>query len=75
MDLSTNNLVGDLPSENIARVKIKNNDTAKNENTALKLANGQKSCGIITIVGQSFMAQYRTVYKNVSNGVPIAKSR
>ncbi len=71
VDLSTNNLVGDLPSENIARVKIKNNDTSKNEKNTLTLSNGQKSCGIITIVGQSFMAQYRTVYKNVRTGVPI----
>ncbi len=69
VDLSTNSLVGDLPSENIARVKIKNdNDTSKTE---LHLANSQKSLGVITIVGQSFMAQYRTVYRDINKCSPI----
>ncbi|MCT3788656.1 conjugative transposon protein TraN [Elizabethkingia anophelis] len=53
VDLSTDNLIGDLPAENIARVKI-GNTGAVNKN----------DLGIITVVGQSFMAQYKVNYKN-----------
>lgn len=64
VDLSTDNLVGDLPSENIARIKIVNPKTdslAKTE--TLPFYNGER-VGIITIVGQSFMAQYQAIYSN-----------
>lgn len=64
VDLSTDNLVGDLPSENIARIKVVNpkTDTLSKSET-LPFHNGER-VGIITIVGQSFMAQYRAVYRN-----------
>ncbi|QHN64617.1 conjugative transposon protein TraN [Bergeyella cardium] len=64
VDLSTENLVGDLPSENIARIKVVNpkTDTLSKSET-LPFHNGER-VGIITIVGQSFMAQYRAVYRN-----------
>ena len=64
VDLSTENLVGDLPSENIARIKVINPkaDTLSKSET-LPFHNGER-VGIITIVGQSFMAQYRAVYRN-----------
>lgn len=57
VDLSTDNLTGDLPAENIARVKIKNGNKASE-------LNWRPDPGIITVVGQSFMAQYKVNYKN-----------
>lgn len=64
VDLSTDNLVGDLPSENIARIKVVNPkvDTLSKSDT-LPFYDGER-VGIITIVGQSFMAQYRAVYRS-----------
>lgn len=53
VDLSTDNLIGDLPAENIARVK-----------TGKVGAANKDDLGIITVVGQSFMAQYKVNYKN-----------
>lgn len=53
VDLSTENLTGDLPTENIARVKI-NTDSIEYKN--------YQEIGIITVVGQSFVAQYKVVY-------------
>ncbi len=70
VDLSTNELIGDLPSKNIVRVRIKNYDDNKIKEF-LKLANGNISKGVITIVGQSFMAQYQTVYKKLDESSPI----
>ena len=86
VDLSTNQLIGDLPTENVVRVKIlkeedkteqiirvvdkkiKNKIVAVND-TILKTVEvslnyvDQQELGIVTIVGQSFMAQYRIVYR------------
>ncbi|MCT4135660.1 conjugative transposon protein TraN [Elizabethkingia occulta] len=53
VDLSTDNLIGDLPAENIARVKIGKAGAVNKDDL-----------GIITVVGQSFMAQYKVNYKN-----------
>ncbi|MEW7223568.1 DUF4138 domain-containing protein, partial [Elizabethkingia anophelis] len=44
---------GDLPAENIARVKTGKAGTVNKDDL-----------GIITVVGQSFMAQYKVNYKN-----------
>lgn len=64
VDLSTDNLVGDLPSENIARIKVVNPKAdSLFQSETLPFYNGER-IGIITIVGQSFMAQYRAVYRN-----------
>ncbi len=52
IDLSSKILIGDLPAENIGRVKIKD-DVKYNRGDEL---------GVITIVGQSFMAQYKAIY-------------
>lgn len=67
VDLSSNHLIGDLPAENIARVKITNEPIAldsistnkKTKPTKLFPFRNGEDIGIITIVGQSFMAQYR----------------
>ena len=69
VDLSTNQMTGDLPSTNIARIKITdsinigNSDKIKKQTT---FTSGQ-NIGIITVVGQSFIAQYKVVYRNPEN--------
>ncbi|MDO4728864.1 MAG: DUF4138 domain-containing protein [Bacteroidota bacterium] len=67
VDLSTNNLVGDLPADNIARIKINDSqdEDTNADNIALKQPFGN-DLGIITIVTQSFMAQYKAVRSSKS---------
>jgi conjugative transposon TraN protein len=66
VDLSSNELVGDLPAENIARVKVqehKEDEESEGKNaTQPKYTSGQ-DIGIITVVGQSFLSQYRAIYQ------------
>jgi len=58
VDISTNSFVGDIPVENLLRIKyypdttIKENDIFNNNNPE----------AIVTVVGQSFYAQYRLRY-------------
>lgn len=69
VDLSTDQLTGDLPSTNIARIKITANQTSEEKDKTKKSAaffNGDQ-IGIITVVGQSFIAQYKAVYRNSEN--------
>ncbi|NML70842.1 DUF4138 domain-containing protein [Chryseobacterium sp. RP-3-3] len=70
VDLSTQQLTGDLPSTQIARVKIvdltDDSDKDKNRKTLLYYSNGDQ-IGVITVVGQSFIAQYKAVYRNPEN--------
>lgn len=71
VDLSSNHLVGDLPAENIARVKITKDPVVQDsistkKDKAVAFHNGE-DMGIITIVGQSFMAQYRIIYREKFN--------
>ena len=69
VDLSTNQLTGDLPSANIGRIKLTDDtkDTVKERlKAASHLSNGE-NIGIITVVGQSFIAQYRVVYRHPDN--------
>ncbi|MDO5608849.1 MAG: conjugative transposon protein TraN [Capnocytophaga sp.] len=58
VDLSTDDLMGDLPADNIVRLKI--SDVPENET----LYTRNYEVGIITIVGKSFIAQYRAIYQN-----------
>ena len=60
VDLSTNNLTGDLPAENIARIKI--TDVTETDSTSIQKNVDVQNLGIITIVCQSFMAQYQVNY-------------
>ena len=60
VDLSTNNLTGDLPAENIARIKI--TDLSDTDSIATKKNIDINNLGVITIVCQSFMAQYKVNY-------------
>ena len=69
VDLSTEKLTGDMPTTNIARIKISDNPISNEKDNKQKSAaffNGDQ-VGIITIVGQSFIAQYKTVYRNSEN--------
>ena len=60
VDLSTANLTGDLPAENIARVKI--TDAAELDSASTIKNIDKDNLGIITVVCQSFMAQYKINY-------------
>lgn len=65
VDLSTEKLTGDLPASSIGRIKIADDPVPENENTesTVPFFIGE-NIGIITVVGQSFMAQYKAVYRN-----------
>ncbi|MBD3903389.1 conjugative transposon protein TraN [Chryseobacterium sp. Ch-15] len=69
VDLSTELLTGDLPTTNIARIKITDN-LDSDEKAKIKkpttFLNGS-NIGIITVVAQSFIAQYKVVYRNQDN--------
>ena len=69
VDLSTQKLTGDLPATNIARIKITDSPES-NETEKIKrqttFTSGQ-NIGVITVVGQSFIAQYKAVYRNSEN--------
>lgn len=68
VDLSTEKLTGDLPTKNIARVKLLDNSIVEDN-----ILNTGDYLGVVTVVGQSFMAQYRLVYKddNVTSNIQI----
>ena len=69
VDLSTLKLTGDLPATNIARIKITDSPES-NETEKIKkqttFTSGQ-NIGVITVVGQSFIAQYKAIYRNSEN--------
>lgn len=69
VDLSTQQLTGDLPATNIARIKI--TDPADTESKGKIKFPARYSVGsnigIITVVGQSFIAQYKAVYRSPEN--------
>lgn len=69
VDLSTKQLTGDLPSAQIARVKIVEKDSAAKtqESGYGTQEKWNPNLGIITVVGQSFIAQYKAVYRNPEN--------
>jgi len=69
VDLSTEKLTGDLPATNIARIKITDKpDSAEMGKIKIPTAfsNGSQ-IGIITVVAQSFIAQYKMVHRNQEN--------
>jgi conjugative transposon TraN protein len=69
VDLSTQQLTGDLPSSQIARIKIVERDsvTKTQESGYGTQEKWKQNLGIITVVGQSFIAQYKAVYRNPEN--------
>ncbi|MCY0979279.1 DUF4138 domain-containing protein [Chryseobacterium wangxinyae] len=69
VDLSTEKLTGDLPTTNIARIKITDHPDSDEKGkikTPSVFFNGH-NIDIITIVAQSFIAQYKVVYRNQDN--------
>lgn len=62
VDLSTEFLTGDMPTEHIARVKIQ-----IPENTPKEEIPYNDRIGVVTVVGQSFMAQYKLMYRGLKN--------
>ncbi|WP_419871021.1 DUF4138 domain-containing protein [Chryseobacterium sp. CT-SW4] len=69
VDLSSEKLVGDLPAENLVRLKISKFKSPENITDSLQIFNKEEihyfegeNIGVITVVGQSFMAQYKLVY-------------
>lgn len=65
VDLSTEKLTGDLPASTIGRIKIADDPVQENDNTQSPSSFFiGENIGIITVVGQSFMAQYKAVYRN-----------
>ncbi|MPS73096.1 MAG: conjugative transposon protein TraN [Chryseobacterium sp.] len=68
VDLSTDKLTGDLPATNIARIKITDNPVSeKDKKKQFNSLFSGDTVGIITVVGQSFIAQYKAVYRNEDN--------
>ena len=69
VDLSTQKLTGDLPTTNIARIKITDNPDVNQKEKIIKpvLFSSGDTVGIITVVGQSFIAQYKAIYRNFEN--------
>lgn len=69
VDLSTKKLTGDLPTTNIARIKITDNPDVIQKEKIIKpvLFSSGDTVGIITVVGQSFIAQYKAIYRNFEN--------
>ena len=69
VDLSTQKLTGDLPTTNIARIKITDTPDSDGKEKVKKptvFFSGDQ-IGIITVVGQSFIAQYRAIYRSPEN--------
>lgn len=68
VDLSTDKLTGDLPANNIARIKITDNPSSEKDKKkqSAPFFSGD-TVGIVTVVGQSFIAQYKAVYRNADN--------
>lgn len=58
VDISTNHIIGDIPVENVVRIKFFP-DTSSEVNIR-DIAH--RDIGVVTVVGQSFMAQYKVVY-------------
>lgn len=68
VDLSTDRLTGDLPASNIARIKITDTGISDKDKKkqSISFFSGD-TVGIITVVGQSFIAQYKAVYRSPDN--------
>lgn len=72
VDLSTDRITGDIPIENVVRIKIQSleerktvlNDSITTVEDLYIPYQDREEIGIVTIVGQSFMAQYRIVYRD-----------
>ncbi|WP_029292865.1 DUF4138 domain-containing protein [Chryseobacterium hispalense] len=69
VDLSTEQLTGDLPASNIARVKITDYTGTEEKDKVVKPSaffSGDR-IGIVTVVAQSFIAQYKVIFRDKEN--------
>src|SRR5690606_41980968 len=55
VDISTDNLVGDIPVDNVFRIKLTGENLPDNKEL-------NQTIGIVTIIGQKFIAQYDLHY-------------
>lgn len=55
VDISTDNLVGDIPVENVFRIKLTGDNLPEDQGL-------NQTIGIVTIIGQKFIAQYDLQY-------------
>jgi conjugative transposon TraN protein len=60
VDISSHSIIGDLPVKNLLRIKLVP-DSIRNLNANCA------SLGVITIVGESFIVQYRLIFTNSPN--------
>ncbi len=63
VDISSKNLVGDLPLDNVFRIKMQ-------ENSDVDGKTFQQDLGVVTIIGQKFIAQYDLYYPSDNRKVP-----
>src|SRR5690606_22626716 len=61
LDISTNHFVGDIPVDNILRIKYPPESKDSIDNQRLESAGSEDA--IVTVVGESFYAQYNLVYR------------
>ena len=59
-DLSSHSLIGDLPLKNILRIKIV-------PDSLRHMPADSADLGVLTITGESFIAQYHIVYRNIAD--------
>ncbi|WP_439484443.1 conjugative transposon protein TraN [Cyclobacterium plantarum] len=63
VDISSKKLVGDLPVDNVFRIKIKDDSAVEGENEPHDL-------GVVTIIGEKFIAQYDFKYASGNRELP-----
>lgn len=63
VDISGKNLVGDLPLDNVFRIKVLGDSTVTRHSASQDL-------GVVTIIGQKFIAQYDLHYASQNQKVP-----
>ncbi|MBI0397996.1 conjugative transposon protein TraN [Cyclobacterium marinum] len=63
VDISSEGLVGDLPLDNVFRIKMQEISAADNMES-------KQNLGIVTIVGQKFIAQYEVQYASGNQDLP-----
>ncbi|WP_114751978.1 conjugative transposon protein TraN [Pleomorphovibrio marinus] len=63
VDISSKNLVGDLPLDNVFRIKMQ-------EDSGQVGKAPQQDLGVVTIIGQKFIAQYELQYTSGNREVP-----
>jgi len=62
VDISTNDFVGDIPVDNLLRIKYYSGESDTTNSTVIKWGESNTKIAVVTIVGQSFYAQYNLVY-------------